>query len=254
MLGRPSTQRQDIPLTLAETAPGRYEAHAAALPAGTWLIALEARTAADAEPGLPFPEAPVAQPMTLADTVALRPLSPTGAAIRPCRVPRCVVENMHCGGCMRKVERRWRACRVSQAPASTCPPGASTAVHAGAAVSATDLVDGLERAGFKASELPDDGRLGARADHRPRFPAPRRRRRLRRRQHHAAVGLGVVGRGRRHVAAMQALFHWCPALIALPAIAYAGQPFFALRRAALSDRAGSTWTCRSRWASCWPRP
>ena len=50
VLGRPSTQRQDIQLKLSETAPGRYEAHVAALPAGTWLIALEARTAADAEP------------------------------------------------------------------------------------------------------------------------------------------------------------------------------------------------------------
>jgi nitrogen fixation protein FixH len=50
VLGRPSTQRQDIQLKLTEMGPGRYEARVAALPAGTWLIALEARTAADAEP------------------------------------------------------------------------------------------------------------------------------------------------------------------------------------------------------------
>jgi nitrogen fixation protein FixH len=50
VLGRPSTQRQDALLALSETAPGRYEARTTALPGGSWLIALEARTAADAEP------------------------------------------------------------------------------------------------------------------------------------------------------------------------------------------------------------
>ena len=43
-------------------------------------------------------------------------------------------------------------------------------------------------------------RVVARANRRPGFPAPRRRGGLRRRQHHAALALGVVGGGRRHVA------------------------------------------------------
>jgi nitrogen fixation protein FixH len=49
VLGRPSTNRHDIKLTLRETAPGRYEAQAAPLGDGSWLIAAEARVDARAE-------------------------------------------------------------------------------------------------------------------------------------------------------------------------------------------------------------
>ena len=47
VLGRPSTNRQDIRLTLAEQAPGRYEAQVAPLAEGNWIIALEAFAGAD---------------------------------------------------------------------------------------------------------------------------------------------------------------------------------------------------------------
>jgi nitrogen fixation protein FixH len=50
VLGRPSTQGQDLRLALSETAPGRYEAQATALSAGNWLISLEARSAPGADP------------------------------------------------------------------------------------------------------------------------------------------------------------------------------------------------------------
>ena len=43
VVGRPSTNRHDVRLALAETAPGRYEAQAAPLAEGAWLVALEAR-------------------------------------------------------------------------------------------------------------------------------------------------------------------------------------------------------------------
>ena len=46
-------------------------------------------------------------------------------------------------------------------------------------------------------------------------------------------------------------FHWASALIALPAAAYAGRPFFRQRLARACARARSTWTCRSRSASSW---
>jgi nitrogen fixation protein FixH len=50
VLGRPATNRYDVRLELAETAPGRYEAQTAAIAEGSWLITLEARTPAGAEP------------------------------------------------------------------------------------------------------------------------------------------------------------------------------------------------------------
>jgi nitrogen fixation protein FixH len=50
VLGRPATDREDIRLALREAAPGRYEATTAALGAGNWLVALEARTADAGEP------------------------------------------------------------------------------------------------------------------------------------------------------------------------------------------------------------
>lgn len=49
VVGRPSTNRADIPLKLQEIAPGRYEASAGALEAGAWLLAFEARVAEKAE-------------------------------------------------------------------------------------------------------------------------------------------------------------------------------------------------------------
>jgi nitrogen fixation protein FixH len=49
VLGRPATNRYDIKLVLAETAPGRYEAQTAAVTEGSWLIALEARAQAGDE-------------------------------------------------------------------------------------------------------------------------------------------------------------------------------------------------------------
>ena len=49
VIGRPSTNRADIPLKLAEVAPGRYEAHAGPLEAGNWVLAFEARVSANAE-------------------------------------------------------------------------------------------------------------------------------------------------------------------------------------------------------------
>ena len=48
------------------------------------------------------------------------------------------------------------------------------------------------------------------------------------------------------------LLHWFSALIAMPAIAYAGRPFFALGPGRAAAPAAPTWTCRSRSASSSP--
>ncbi len=63
-----------------------------------------------------------------------------------------------------------------------------------------------------------------------------RRRRLCRHERDAAVDLGVVGQRLRHDAETRDLFHWLSALIALPAAAYAGQPFFQSAWRALRTR------------------
>lgn len=49
IVGRPSTNRADIPLKLSEVAPGHYEARAGTLEAGAWLLSFEARVAEKAE-------------------------------------------------------------------------------------------------------------------------------------------------------------------------------------------------------------
>lgn len=49
VVGRPTTNRADIPLKLTEVAPGRYEAAAGALDGGTWLLSIEARASERAE-------------------------------------------------------------------------------------------------------------------------------------------------------------------------------------------------------------
>ena len=50
VLGRPATNRYDMKLAFAETAPGRYEARTTAVAEGSWLITLEARAQAGDQP------------------------------------------------------------------------------------------------------------------------------------------------------------------------------------------------------------
>jgi nitrogen fixation protein FixH len=50
VLGRPSTNRHDIALQFVEASPGQYEARTSSLPEGNWLISLDVREEASAEP------------------------------------------------------------------------------------------------------------------------------------------------------------------------------------------------------------
>ncbi|MGI9384019.1 MAG: heavy metal translocating P-type ATPase [Methyloligellaceae bacterium] len=145
------------------------------------------------------------------------------------------VENMNCGGCMGKIERRLAEVPgVVDARANLSAKRVSVEVEPGRA-DAAELIDALAGAGYRAAELTAD--MAARAGQANRELLPR---------------VGVAGFAAANVmllsvsvwagaagdmdAAVQGLFHWLSALIALPAIAYAGQPFFRSARQALAAR------------------
>jgi Cu2+-exporting ATPase len=164
---------------------------------------------------------------------ALRDL-PDNVAQRP-RALTLVVEGMHCGNCMRKVERTLQdapgviAARVNlsngRAHVTTAPAGADLDA----------LVEALRGVGFKAYELVE-GTTSAHAAHDAEY--------LRR--------LGVAGFAASNIMLMsvavwagiasdmdmslKTLFHWLSAMVAIPAVAYAGQPFFRSAARALRAR------------------
>ncbi|MBO0740736.1 MAG: heavy metal translocating P-type ATPase [Hyphomicrobiaceae bacterium] len=138
------------------------------------------------------------------------------------------VEGMHCGGCMRQVEQALAALPGVDGARANLSANRVTAVHS-PVLKTTELVEALARAGFKAAELAQGSAdLASTAD-----------RDLMKR-------LGVAGFAAANIMllsvsawsgaagdmtpSVEALFHWLSALIALPAVAYAGQPF--LRSAA----------------------
>ncbi len=144
------------------------------------------------------------------------------------------VENMNCGGCMRKVEKALRALPgVSTARVNLSAKRASVQYHENR-IDAEAIIQGLAAAGYKAGEL-DERHADQQENHEKDF--------LRR--------LGVAGFAAMNVmllsvsvwaggadmsAPIQSLFHWLSALIALPAIVYAGQPFYRSALSALKAR------------------
>ena len=67
-----------------------------------------------------------------------------------------VVENMTCGGCMRKVEAALATVPGVTIARANLSARRITAIHRDSSVSATDLVDALSRAGFKSAPLSDE--------------------------------------------------------------------------------------------------
>lgn len=144
------------------------------------------------------------------------------------------VANMHCGGCMRKVELALAAVPGVVSARANLSAKRVAARHAPGDTQAAALIDALERAGFVAAELAANG---SRHDHGDQDFLRR---------------IGVAGfaaanimllsvsvwanRGADMSPSIQSLFHWLSALIALPAIAYAGFPFFRSAAQALSTR------------------
>ncbi|MGI9465085.1 MAG: heavy metal translocating P-type ATPase, partial [Aestuariivirgaceae bacterium] len=144
-----------------------------------------------------------------------------------------VVPGLHCAGCIARVERALLAC----AGVHTARVNLSTKrvrIEWDAARTSQDkLITALEEAGFEARAVdPDDPHMVAEADH--------GRLLLR--------SLAVAGFAAGNVmllsvsvwsgaeAATRDLLHWLSALIALPAVVYAGRPFFRSASAALSHR------------------
>ena len=92
-------------------------------------------------------------------------------------------------------------------------------------IGAADIVRALERIGYHAHPFAPERSRGRRQPPGQGAAALSRRRRLCGDERHVAVGLGVGGQSDM-TPETRDLFHWLSALIALPAAAYAGRPFF----------------------------
>ena len=177
--------------------------------------------------------------LTLADASARSASS--ADAVSPPRKPEArhvttlAVENMHCGGCMRSVERALAALPGVLAARANLSQRRVSIETRRAFATAEPFLAALAGAGFKATPIadqPPDAARNADAD-------------LLRR-------LGVAGFAAANVMLMSVavwagqaqdmpqslvtLFHWLSALIAIPAVAYAGRPFFVSAKGALAAR------------------
>jgi Cu2+-exporting ATPase len=146
-----------------------------------------------------------------------------------------IVENMRCGSCMLSVERALTNIPGVAAARANLSEKRAVVRFREEETTTEALCAALERAGFQATE----------ALHTPDEQVQAKHSDLLRR-------LGVAGFAAANVmllsvsvwagvasdmdAAVQSLFHWLSALIALPAILYAGQPFFHSAGQALASR------------------
>jgi Cu2+-exporting ATPase len=145
------------------------------------------------------------------------------------------VQNMHCGGCLRSVERA--ALKVPGAEAARASLAAKrvSVVYDQARASAADFIAALNDAGFTAAplEAAKTGGDDARQKYLLRCMAV---------AGFAAMNIMLIsvavwsGEAGDMDPAMAVAFRWISALIALPAVAYAGQPFFRSALAALKGR------------------
>ncbi|MEZ5925841.1 MAG: heavy metal translocating P-type ATPase [Hyphomicrobiaceae bacterium] len=165
---------------------------------------------------------------------------PTGAACCASSAPTpsavvLTIENMHCGSCMAKVERALTAVEgVASARANLSAKRVSVAIDP-TRVSPVGLIDALSAAGFKAAELVrpmQDTSIAFERDLLKRIGVAG----------FAAANIMLLsvsvwaGLASDMGPELQSLFHWISALIAMPAVAYAGQPFFQSAASALRAR------------------
>ena len=146
-----------------------------------------------------------------------------------------IVENMRCGSCMAAIEKALMATPGVRSARVNLSAKRVGVRYDGDRLDIEDLTHALDRAGFRAAE----------ATHAPAETAAAQASDLLRR-------LGVAGFAAANVMLLSvsvwaglasdmdrsaaALFHWLSALIALPAIAYAAQPFFRSAAGALKAK------------------
>lgn len=145
------------------------------------------------------------------------------------------VAGMHCGACMRKVEDALMALPGIVSARVSLSTKRVTVATATRAPTPEPLIEALERVGFAATvvvEANPGTRAGNTRDYLQRLGVAG----------FAAANIMLLsvsvwsGHGSDMPASLQTMFHWLSAAIALPAIAYAGQPFFKSARRALRAR------------------
>jgi Cu2+-exporting ATPase len=152
------------------------------------------------------------------------PFQAAAASERPVQTVTLAVDNMNCGGCMGKIERALTAQPAVASARANLSTKRVTVTFEPGRLSVAKLLASLEDAGFTASEfvavdldaeekLNRDflGRLGVAG-----FAA----------MNVMLLSVSVWSGGESMNPATRDLFHWVSALIAIPTVAYSGQPFF----------------------------
>ena len=167
---------------------------------------------------------------------AMSQIASAAASCRPALATTTLaVANMHCGGCMRKVEVTLAGIPGVVSARANLSAKRVSASYVPGDLQAVALIDALERAGFVAAELAAPSAhpiAAADQDYLRRIGVAG----------FAAANIMLLSvsvwasGGTEMSPAIRSLFHWLSALIALPAIAYAGVPFFQSAAQALARR------------------
>ena len=163
---------------------------------------------------------------------------PLGTDVGPAPAALCeatlAVENMDCGGCILPVEEALRRVPGVKDVHANLSLRRVTVRFDGARADSDGLIMALDHAGFASAVLPGDGmaRFAGSQDLLPRLGVAG----------FAAMNIMLLsvsvwsGAGGDMDPSVATLFHWVSALIAIPAVAYAGQPFFRSAASALRAR------------------
>lgn len=145
------------------------------------------------------------------------------------------IDGLHCGACIRSVEATLGQIQgVISARVNLSNRRATVEVQS-ARITAETLIEALKTAGHKAAELTSDSRIQS-------FDNDKDLLRRLGVAGFAAMNIMLLsvsvwsGAGADMDTSVQTLFHWLSALIALPAVAYSGQPFFRSALQALRAR------------------